>query len=88
MTWKNMGLKVGEAGKMRSRERLIQVLRSVNDHAPGIWASQAGFLLGVSDIIEAGGELHAVARQDLRIMALTHDSPHIRELAYEALHYG
>lgn len=73
---------------MRSRERLISVLRTVNGEAPGILHWQANYLHSAALMIEAGASLLTTTRQELAIMSSTHSSPHIRELAKEALHYG
>lgn len=69
---------------MRSRERLIEVLRSVNRQAYMITSQilhdAAGRLAGErKGPVEVPDELARIARY--------HPSPHIRELAAEALHY-
>lgn len=73
---------------MRSRERLADVLRSVNGQAPGIWQFQVEFLREAAGALESCLPLTSVQAQELRIMSQTHSSPHIRELAGEALYYG
>jgi hypothetical protein len=73
---------------MRSRERLIEVLRSVN----GRWH---GTLLmndfrSAADILSAPYHLAIRSLETGELMdgyAKGHPSLHIRELAYEALHY-
>lgn len=70
---------------MRSRERLIQILETVNPEVIG------GFPARV--LARAGRHLQRPSseREDtiglIRRYALKHESPHIRELAKEALYY-
>lgn len=68
---------------MRSRERLIEVLRSVN---PKLFPEEAMILRRAARAI-AESMPHWLNGGWLKRTAETHSSPHIRELAAEALHY-
>ncbi len=62
---------------MRSRARLIEVLKTVNRT---VYPSTASRLLGVLQCFERGAEGACLACQDsMQMIAAEHPSPHIRE---------
>ena len=69
---------------MRSRERLIEVLRSVN---PAIDWTTVEILHDAAKQLAGEGFGPEMLFADLSLTAKHHRSPHIRELAAEALHY-
>ena len=79
------GRRRGECG-VRSRARLIDVLRTVN---PGVYPAESDILRAAADCL-ASGDLntphHEILRAGLDIIA-GHRSPHLANLAREALHY-
>jgi len=73
---------------MRSRKRLIEVLFSVNPLAPGVGYEVAASCQFMARKLRGDRDYaFDVARVHLEIQSLLHPSPHIRDLATEALHY-
>lgn len=68
---------------MRSRERLIEVLRSVN--ADVIGKDWFGVLHHAAFLLTA--KIPNADTADLEMTIAFHHSPHVRELAGEAIHY-
>jgi hypothetical protein len=69
---------------MRDRERFLQVAKTVN---PRLYPHSSAVFAQVCEAIEAGHQLTDRPEDD--VITLTyHESPHIRSLACEALHYG
>lgn len=69
---------------MRTRARLIEVMESVNDDGAGIF-TRCVALRAASAL--RSGFMSASLSIDLKVIADGSPSPHIRELAAEALHY-
>lgn len=69
---------------MRTRERLIEVLDTVNSRAAGDGPT---IILKLAVDILSGIDCRDLALRGLAVITTQHQSPHIRELADEALHY-
>lgn len=69
---------------MRTRKRLIEVLETVNEHAIG--GTTAFNLITAASCLQVPGHCPDCASDMARIIQ-RHESPHIRALATEALHY-
>lgn len=74
---------------MRTRERLIEVLRSVNGEAVGVWPFHAWLCSWAAEALERGdADLTTMDRRNMEMLTThPHASPHIRSLAADALHY-
>lgn len=75
---------------MRSRERLIEVLRSVNVEAHGVNPMWAGLLRDVGDYMSdmPGGVSPQLRRELWHFLSMPNQSPHLRDLAKNALAFG
>jgi len=73
---------------MRSRERLIEVLRSVNHQWHGTMVrDDFAFAAGILGSPNHFNITNLEAQKLVSGYATGHPSPHIREIAAEALHY-
>ena len=68
---------------MRSRDRLIDVLLTVNASAIGM--SATAFLMAAADHLRDREPFPLRTERALTRISAYHSSPHIRELAHEAL---
>ena len=68
---------------MRSRERLIEVMRTVNRH---VYREASVMLSTAANHLEASLPCWA-CKENMKWLVNIHPSPHIHELAIEALHY-